>query len=85
MYHADSAIWCEWSSLDTGSISDQSNCVRLSRDMQLGTLAKQLVEWRCASAPLPSLLRRLQSLRAVLDAVRVCFASGRSATRQVAE
>jgi hypothetical protein len=31
------------------------------------------MEWRCASAPLPSLLRRLQSLRAVLDAVSECF------------
>ena len=50
---------------------------RRSHLLQLGTLANHLVEWRCASAPLPSLLRRLHSLRAVLDAVRdvaFCFA-----------
>jgi hypothetical protein len=50
-------------------LNEMSAC--RSHLLQLGTLANHLVEWRCASAPLPSLLRRLQSLRGVLDAVSI--------------
>ena len=48
---------------------------RRSHLLQLGTLANHLVEWRCASAPLPSLLRRLHSLRGVLDSVSIVAVS----------
>jgi hypothetical protein len=66
-----SRSWNGWSYLDPSDdfLGLNEMSARRSHLLQLGTLANHLVEWRCASAPLPSLLRRLHSLRAVLDAV----------------